>query len=165
MPRILQMTRVLRILVWLGIVLLLAMPATRSWLAPTLLVDRLAAMDLGQARLVAFLLQFPPYGLLAWGLGQVLTFCRRIEEKRLFTAEAANALRRFGLALLLSSMVLLCLRLGLAISDLLPFDFARGVPGVVIPVAVGVTFGLVFMVFAAILGEAARLAEENAAFV
>lgn len=165
MPRILQMAGVLRYLVWLGIGLLLAMPGARAWLAPMPLAERLAGLDLVQAQLVAFLVQFPPYGLLAWGLGQLLTFCRRIEEKRLFTAEAATALRRFGVALLLSSVVLLCLRLGLAVSDLLPFDFTRGVPGVVLPVAVGITFGLVFMVFAAILAEAARLAEENAAFV
>jgi heme/copper-type cytochrome/quinol oxidase subunit 2 len=77
-------------------------------------------------------------------------------------------LRRFGWSLIAASVLLPLTRLvlWLVIAGTAPGP-ESGLGGVILTmlVALGVIFGLVFVVFAAILREASRLAEENAGFI
>lgn len=154
----------------LGMLLLVTVP-TLAWLDPLPgdwqpLLPRMPRQDLSAAqRFWAWAMALPPYLAVAAGLGQLLVFCRRYVGQRMFTTAAATALRRFGLWLIFASLLLPLSRLGLS---LLVAELGLAGPRGIIAfmfTALGLTFGLVIVLFAAILREAARLAEENAGFV
>lgn len=169
-PRLNRLFGVLRVLVWLAIALLLALPAL-TWLEPgpfALPRANLARADLAaDQRMVAWLIAMPPYLAVALGFGQLLGFCRRVRDGAVFTAAAALALRRLGWSLVLAAVLLPLSRgaLGLAMPSLAMPGLAMPGPAVLLAVAVSATLGLVFVAFAAILGAATELAEENARFV
>lgn len=164
--RLMRLACGLRATVWLGIALLLVVP-TLGWFEPSAgigLMPRLRPAELDPAtKWLAFVLAMPPYLVVALGLGQLDLFCRRIRDARLFTAAAAATLRRFGLSLLLASALLPLSRAAvwLAVAD-------TGLPLPTLPIlaaAMGALFGLLLVLFAGVLGESARLADENASFV
>jgi uncharacterized Tic20 family protein len=174
-PKLLRLAGLLQGLVWLGIVLLVALP-TANWAGPGVALRPAAmvgAVDLtaGQ-RLVAWLLVMPPYIAIALGLYRVTGFCRSVRRRELFAAAAGKALHRFGWSLIAGSLLLPASRIAFALY------LAHGSTATVSPqlgaafglvlllyAALLAIFGLVLVVFAAILGEAGRLAEENASFV
>jgi len=157
----------------LGILLLILVP-TLAWFGPMpgmpnagVVPTRRVELPPGQ-EVLGWLLAMPPYLAVALGLGQLMAFCRRLRDRRVFSGAAASALRRFGWSLLAASLLLPLSRASLLVLvGGFPDSLHFGMAGVVLAmfVALGATFGLIFVVFAAILGEAARLADENAAFV
>jgi len=163
----------LRILLWVGIALLLLTPSI-NWLLP------MEPLGAGMAerpplsmsgRLLAWFIAAPPYLAGALGLGQMLSFSNRFRLQRVFTAEAALLLQRFGWCLIAASItfplsrLLLGMFLGLGINGL-PTQFLPLIGlGGILPAAIGFTIGLIFVQFAGILRQAAVIAEENAGFV
>ncbi|MGQ3074939.1 MAG: DUF2975 domain-containing protein [Ferrovibrionaceae bacterium] len=168
--RLLRLGRLLSLLGWLGIVLLIAVPSA-NWLLPLRpaesAIHHLSLLD----RALAWMIVAPPYLVVASGLGQLLAFCRRIREHKLFHAAAVRALNRFGWSLIAASALVPVSRVALGLlfaSPIDPIDFgSRYIFGAfpLLAVAVGMTFGFVLVLFAAILDEAVRLAEENASFL
>lgn len=134
-------------------------------------------IDLGH-RVVAWLLAMPPPVVVAFGLRELLGFCRGLRGRGAFTTAAAVALGCMGWTLVGGSVLLPLSRFALALFLRMP-----GTPGLPVrafaigcrPVFgaaltlemafIGTVLGLVVVVFAAILRQAARLAEENASFV
>jgi len=173
--RLTRLAGLLRIVVWIAIALLVVLPSV-SWLdvvpGRALFGARVAPGDIafGQ-RLAGWALVMVPYAILAFGLAQLLRFCRVVQARRPFTGAAAAALHRFGWCLITASLAFPAARLAAALVAAPPMPpgelFAAAVAGPVVlfSLAFGVTFGLVLVVFAALLREAARLAEENAGFV
>lgn len=168
--RLRRLVRLMRVLVWLGMALLVCLP-TLAWIDPGLMPGAGAGgtrtgLPTGQ-RLIGWALTLPPFLVLAWGLAQLATFCRDIEGPRRFTTAAAAALHRFGLALVAAGLALPASRLLVAMAldggavDLRPLAGTA----VLLGLALGLLFGLVFVVFAALLREATELADENEAFV
>ena len=161
-PRLARLATLLRALVWIAIVLTLALPSL-NWFG----VRLGPAADMGLAdRTVAWGLAIAPFAVVAVGLGQLLGFCRHLRDRGVFTAAAATALGRMGLAMIAGSVLLPLSRLGLDVYLGMPRAMAVGRVAVVLELGfIGVMLGLVFVAFAAVLREAARLAEENASFV
>lgn len=171
--RLFRLASILRRVLWAAILLVVLAPSL-GWLVPDI-ARGLPAMLLGGAdlpaahRLIGLAIAMPPFLVVAFGLAQLQAFCRRVGDRRMFSRAAATALRRLGWALLAASLLLPLSRIGLwwllgggAAPQSLG-DWMMLLPALV--VAIGVTFGLVFILFAAVLDEAARLAEENAGFV
>lgn len=169
-----RMTLLLQAVAWLGIALLLLLP-TLNWIGPGLTggVGAEARRALaGSERLLAWLLVMPPYAAVALGLFQVTRFCRTVRQSQVFTTAAVAALHRFGWSLIVGSLLFPISRLAFAVylaGGAWPAVTAQAGAAVgllfLLYVAIGVLFGLVLVVFATILGEASRLAEENASFV
>jgi len=163
----------LRILLWVGIALLLLTPSI-NWLPP---MDQVSAglaerpnLSLSD-RLLAWLIAMPPYLAGALGLGQMLSFSNRFRLQRVFTTEAALLLQRFGWCLIAAAITfplsrfLLGMYLGLGINGL-PTQFLPLIGlGGILPAAIALTIGLIFVLFAGILRQAVAMAEENAGFV
>lgn len=172
-PSLSRLALLLFVLCGIGIALLILVP-TFAWFGPIPGMwgagpapFRRAALAPGQ-EVVGWLLALPPYVAVALGLGQLMAFCHRLRDRRVFSGDAAAALRRFGWSLLAASLLLPLSRASLLVlvgglADAVHLGLAGAT--LVMFVALGATFGLVFVVFAAILSEAARLADENAAFV
>ncbi|WP_439596608.1 DUF2975 domain-containing protein [Falsiroseomonas sp.] len=100
-----------------------------------------------------------PYLASALAFAQLHRFARRLHGTAVFSLAAAEALRRFGGWLLLAALLVPAARLAaLGPTSLLA-------PGPLLGSAVGLAIGLVFLSFAAILREATRATEENAAFI
>lgn len=151
-----RLIAILQLLVWLAIAMLLVLP-TLKWLEAT-------------GGTVAWLLALPPYLAVVLGLGELLRFCRAARHHGVFTKPATRALQRFGWSLIAGSALMPISRLVLAWwlgagAVEAGRAFAPLGPAVLLAIALGAMFGLVLVVFAAILGEASRLAEENAGFV
>lgn len=161
----------LRLLVWLGIILLVTMPAL-VWLASDLAPrwGQVTADWTWGDRLIAFLLTAPPYWVAALGLAQFLGFCRTVAAAAVFTPAAVKSLRRFGGALIAAALLLPPSRLGLWVY----IGFEAGTEAsawgrvnigqIVLSSGIGLVIGLAVLVFASILREATRLADENASF-
>jgi len=163
--------RLLRVFVWIGIVLLLLVPVAR-WYLPELTnggaLAREPLTQLGGAhRLAGLALEYPPFLILAFGLGQLLGFCRKLSGRVVFSEAAATALRNFGWSLIAAAIALPASRFLLWLYSSVAADGAVSVltPGLLLPFAIGVVFGLVFVVFAAVLSEASAIAEENASIL
>ena len=161
-PRLARLATLLRALVWIAIVLMLLLPSLTGFgvrLGP--------AADMGLAdRTVAGVLAIAPFAVVAIGLGQLLGFCRQLRDRGVFSATAATALGRVGLAMIVGSILLPLSRLGLDVYLGLPRAMAIGRVAVVLELGfIGMMLGIVFVAFAAVLREATRLAEENASFV
>jgi hypothetical protein len=169
-PRLTRLAGALRFLVWLSIALVLLLP-TLNWLLPDLpggpALARHASLA-GSERLFAWAIAMPPYLVAAIGLAQLALFCQRLRARGAFTREAAVALSRLGWSLMAAALLLPLSRFALG-AYLAPLAEAAGRPmvGVLLLLAIGLgfLFGLVFVVFAAVLREATTLAEENASFV
>jgi len=178
--RLRSLARRARVCIWLAVLLLLALP-TLTWLSPELLSPVLesrrglanAARDLSPfLRAVGWLVTLPPFLVAAWGLAQFLAFCRLAEEGRVFTAAVAQAIRRMGAALIAASVLLPLSRVALRATGVVE---ASGVLGggpallggaaPLLPIAVGVALGCVFLALGAVMTEAVRLSEENERFV
>ena len=169
--QILRLASRLRTLVWLGIAMLIVMPSL-AWFDPDL-ASRWPQSDFEwtwKNRLAAWALSAPPTLAVAIGLGQLLRFCGRVREQRAFTEAAATALRRFGWAIIVGACILPASRLGLwlyvgavptAAGTWTRFLFGQ----TLLAASIGLTIGLALLVFAALLREATRIAEENASFV
>lgn len=169
--RLPALARRLRVLVWLGIVLLVAAPGL-NWLDPALAerAPHFAGVWTVADRLAAWAIAAPPMLVVAVGLGQLLPFCRRVEEERVFTHAAADCIRRFGWAVIAAAVLFPLSRL--AIGHYLGGDPTSAVAWwrlaggqALMATAVGLALGLALLVFGAILREATRLAEENASFL
>ncbi|NKC32300.1 DUF2975 domain-containing protein [Falsiroseomonas selenitidurans] len=111
------------------------------------------------ARLPAALALALPYLAAALAFAQLHRFATRLHGMAVFSLAAAEALRRFGGWLLLAALLLPASRLA-----------ALGPAGLIAPApllgcAVGLAIGLVFLSFAAVLREATRATEENAAII
>lgn len=164
--------RLLRVFVWIGIALLLLVPVAR-WYLPELTnggaLAREPLTQLGGAhRLAGLALEYPPFLILAFGLGQLLGFCRKLSGRVVFSEAAATALRHFGWSLIAAAVALPASRILLWLySSVAAEGAAVSVlsPGLLLPFAIGVVFGLVFVVFAAVLSEASAIAEENASIL
>lgn len=165
-----NLARLLRALTWLGAALLLLMP-TLTWLTrveawPGL---RGAIPEGGAGDLVVLALLSPPFVLVAWGLVQLSGFCSKLERGDHFSRAAANALQRFGWALVAAAALLPFSRIAVRAYamgggwDAVALGFFRTMP--VLATAMGLILGLIVIVFAAILEQATALAEENARFV
>lgn len=161
----------LRLLVWLGIVMLAAMPAL-VWLASDLAPrwGQATALWTGGDRLIALLLTAPPYWMAALGLAQFLGFCRTVAAEAVFTPAAAESLRRFGWALIAAALLLPPSRLGLwayigfeAVVEASAWGRVN-IGQIILSSGIGLVIGLAVLVFAGILREATRLADENASF-
>ncbi|MGE0715017.1 MAG: DUF2975 domain-containing protein [Alphaproteobacteria bacterium] len=167
-PRGIATARLLVLLAWLGIALLLLLP-TLSWLEPSALPVAGRGTHPIATRLAAWAAAMPPFIVLALGLGMLARFCRRLDARRPFTPAAAAALRAFGWSLIAASLLLLPSRLAvaavLADDPLVSGVTAFAAPAPLLAVTLGTIFGLVFVLFAALLTEATRLAEENESFV
>jgi hypothetical protein len=159
-----------RIAIWTGVALLLLTP-TVNWLLPGLIDPsaglRPLVLTMPQ-RVTGWLLAMPPYVIVALGLAQLAGFCRRIEQRQTFSSAGVDAVRRLGWSLIAAAAVLPITRLVLRSTVLADAALGPGpLAGVlwILPVAIGVVFGAVFVTFAAVLAEAVRLAEENERFV
>lgn len=169
-----RMTLLLQAVAWLGIALLILLP-TVNWIGPWLTggggAEARRAVASGD-RVLAWLMVIPPYAVVALGLYQVTRFCRTVRHSQVFTVAAVTALRRFGWSLIAGSLLFPVSRLAVVLyinGGTWPAVTAQAGAAVglqfLLYVAIGVMFGLVLVVFATILGEASRLAEENASFV
>jgi Protein of unknown function (DUF2975) len=167
--------RLLRVFVWIGIALLLLVPVAR-WYVPELTTGgALARESLAQLggghRFAGLALEYPPFLILALGLGQLLGFCRKLNGRVVFSQAAATALRNFGWSLIAAaialpvSRTLLWFYIGAVSEGPSPGPFSVLMPGLLLPFAFGIVFGLVFVVFAAVLTEASAIADENASIL
>ncbi|NWH07972.1 MAG: DUF2975 domain-containing protein [Alphaproteobacteria bacterium] len=165
--RLLGWIRLLRLLVWIGIALLLLTPAA-TWLGGFSYAGEVAkGLSLG-GRFLAYAYAAPPFLFVAAGLAQLLVFCREAKDARVFAEPATRAIRRLGYALLAASAAMPLARLLLWTLIVQPPEapqFKVITFSIVLAIAVSATFGLVCIVFAAILKEASALAEENASFL
>jgi len=122
-------------------------------------------------RLLGWVISIPPYLVVAVGLAQMTLFSRRLQNQRVFSRVAALALRRFGYSLMIGAALTplsrLCLTLYQPHILALTRPLFPGVvpPGLLVATALGVTFGLIFVLFASVLDEATRVVEENAGFI
>ena len=173
--RVGRLAALLRAFVWIGIGLLMVVPVLR-WHAPELVLgggplsQAANVPDIGAVRWVGFFLELPPFAIVAFGLAQVLGFVTVLRQRTMFSAGASKALRRFGWSLIAASAILPLSRalvwlyighIGEAKAAALPF----AMPLFLLPVSFGVVFGLIFVLFGALMTEASRLAEENASFL
>jgi hypothetical protein len=124
----------------------------------------------GIPRLAVFALLMPPYLATAWGLAQLSGFCARLVRGEQFSRAAAAALKRCGAALIVAAALLPASRLAarcLAQGGMQWDTAVQSLLGImpILATAFGVIIGLIVIVFAAILEQAAGLAEENARFI
>jgi hypothetical protein len=166
------LAHLLRVLVWIAAVLLILIP-TLVWLSPAWqgvlqyqpgMVAR--ADRAGTPRLLLVAALMPPYLSAAWGLFQLSGFCTRLSRGEHFSRAAATSLRRFGISLVLAAALLPPSRI-LARALTQWETTTQPLLGVtpILAVLFGVVLGLIAVVFAALLEQATRLAEENARFV
>ena len=165
----------LRVLVWVAAVLVILIPML-GWLSPTWqditqhqqgMVTR--ANRAGTSHLLMLAALMPPYLSAAWGLFQLSGFCSRLSRGEHFSRAAAVSLWRFGIFLMLAAALLppsriLARTLVQAASNLEPTQPLLGVMPI-LAVVFGVVLGLIAVVFAALLEQATKLAEDNARFV
>ena len=165
----------LRVLVWVAAVLVILIPML-GWLSPTWqditqhqqgMVTR--ANRAGTSHLLMLAALMPPYLSAAWGLFQLSGFCSRLSRGEHFSRAAAVSLWRFGIFLMLAAALLppsriLARALVQAGSNLEPMQPLLGVMPI-LAVVFGVVLGLIAVVFAALLEQATKLAEDNARFV
>lgn len=173
-----RLARLSRRMAWVttvGIVLIVVLMglafAIPDW-SRNLLLNRLGAtgakLPLGPAEQAALAAIYAvPIGVMVWGLWHVRALFRDFAIGRVFTADAAERLRRFGLSVLLQGPLgpLTATALALALSLGNPPGQRYLVLTVSINDYVALIVGGVLVAIAAVMREAARLADENAAFV
>ncbi|MDC7786752.1 DUF2975 domain-containing protein [Rhodoplanes sp. TEM] len=173
-----RLARLSRRMAWVttvGIVLIIVLMglafAIPDW-SRNLLLNRLGAtgakLPLGPAEQAALAAIYAvPIGVMVWGLWHVRALFRDFAIGRVFTADAAERLRRFGLSVLLQGPLgpLTATALALALSLGNPPGQRYLVLTVSINDYVALIVGGVLVAIAAVMREATRLADENAAFV
>ena len=148
----------LRLLTWLAALLVLAVP----------LLTARGAAGATAVQAAALAASLPPFLLVAWGMLQLSGFCRHLAEGDHFSLSAAQALRRFGRALVAAAVLLVPCRVVALLLELGSGWMGSAQlwrPGTLLAAALGAVIGLIVIVFARILEEAAELAEENASFL
>lgn len=173
--RLARLSRRMEWVTTVGIVLMIVLMglafAIPDW-SRNLLLNRLGAtgamLPLGPSEQVMLaLIHGVPVGLMVWGLWQVRALFRDFAVGRVFTVEAAQRLRLFGFSVLLQGPLgpLTATLLGLALSLGNPPGQRYLVLTFSINDYVALIVGGVLVAIAAVLREAVRLADENAAFV
>lgn len=119
------------------------------------------------AQAVAGLITTVPVGVLVWGLFHVRALFRDYARGAVFTAAAAQHLRRFGVSVMLQGPLgpLTATALALALSLANPPGQRLLVLTVSINDYVALVVGGVLVAVAAVMREAVQIADENAAFV
>jgi hypothetical protein len=118
-------------------------------------------------QLIAGLIIAVPVGVMVWGLWHVRALFRDFAGGRVFTGSAAHHLQRFGVSVLAQGPLgpLTATALGLALS----LGNPPGQRYLVLTLSINDYFALiiggVLVAVAAVMREAARLADENASFV
>jgi len=162
--RLSRLADLLRLAALAAVVLLLGIPllgiAAPEGLLQGLAFRPVAGLPAGP-RLLAGLLLALPFLAAAAGFAALYGFAARLQAAEIFTTAAATALRRLGSLLLAAALLLPPSRLAAGWIAGLPLAG----PGVLLGTAAGAAFGLVVLAFAAVLAEARRVAEENAAFI
>jgi hypothetical protein len=173
-----RLTRLSRTMEWVTVVgmVLIVVGMSAAAIIPAwsrnLLLARLgetgARLPLGPSeQAVAALIFAVPVGLMIWGLWHVRALFRDFARGRVFTGTAARHLQLFGVSVLLQGPLgpLIATALGIALSLGNP-------PGQRLLVLTlssndyfAVIVGGVLVAVAAVMREAARLADENASFV
>jgi hypothetical protein len=176
MDRSMPLAHLLRALVWIAAVLVILIP-TLGWLGPGWPGGLQYQPDIatradraGTPRLLLFAALIPPYLSAAWGLFQLSGFCSRLSRGEHFSRAASLSLRRFGISLVVAAALLPPSRiLARALTQVGPHWEATTQPLLgttpILAAVFGVVLGLIAVVFAALLEQATRLAEENARFV
>ena len=173
-----RLARLSRRMAWVttvGIVLIVALMglafAIPEW-SRNLLMSRLGAtgakLPLGPSeQAVLAVIYAVPVGVMVWGLWHVRALFRDFAAGRVFTADAAERLRRFGLSVLLQGPLgpLTATALALVLSLGNPPGQRYLVLTFSINDYVALIVGGVLVAIAAVMREAARLADENASFV
>jgi hypothetical protein len=108
-----------------------------------------------------------PVGVMVWGLWQVRALFREFTHGRIFTAQTARHLQRFGIAVLAQGPLgpLTATALALALSLVNPPGQRLLVLTFSINDCVALVVGGVLIALAAVMREGARIADENAGFV
>lgn len=161
--------------VWLAAAMVLATP-TLTWLMPGIWERPwLATLGLASIRptipfhqaIVGWALVMAPTGVLAFGLGQVAYFLRRMRVGEVITNEIACCVSRLGWSLLLCALLLPLARATalLAIHQWAGVSGLGGmfVPGVMVCALAAVGVGV--LAIARVLRHAVALAEENSRFI
>jgi uncharacterized membrane protein len=173
--RLLRLSRAMQWVTTIGIVLIVAgmglAVAIPQW-SRNLLLARLgetgARLPLTPTdQLIAGLIIAVPVGVMVWGLWHVRALFRDFAGGRVFTGSAAHHLQRFGVSVLAQGPLgpLTATALALALS----FGNPPGQRYLVLTLSINdyfaVIIGGVLVAVAAVMREAARLADENASFV
>lgn len=118
-------------------------------------------------RVIGFLISMIPSGVLIYGLFRLHRLFQRYATGQIFTTDAARHLKHFAVAILLQS--LLQPMRGTALSVLLTFNNPPGKRSVTFHFGSdeieALVIGGLLLVIAWIMGEGARIAEENRQFV
>jgi len=117
-------------------------------------------------RAMVWLVTLLPLAPIAFGLSQILRYCAELQSGNIFTAAAADCVRRLGWSLIVAA-ALTPARRAIVIALLPPHLNALLLKAMVSPstVVVLLSLGLSILALASVLDEAARLAEENAKFI
>lgn len=173
-----KLVRLSRTMAWLttaGIVLIVVLMAfvfiIPSW-TRNLLLARLgeigATLPLGPNQVIAVAaIMVVPIGVMVWGLWHVRALFRDFAAGRAFTAGAARRLQLFGVAVLAQAPLgpLTATALAMALSLANPPGQRLLVLTLSINDYLALIVGGVLVAVAAVMREAARLADENAGFI
>jgi hypothetical protein len=173
-----RLTRLSRTMEWVTVVgmVLIVVGMSAAAIIPAwsrnLLLARLgetgARLPLGPSeQAIAALIIAVPVGVMIWGLWHVRALFRDFADGRVFTGTAARHLRQFGISVLLQGPLgpLTATALALALSLGNPPGQRYLVLTLSINDYFAVIVGGVLVAIAAVMREAARLADENASFV
>lgn len=118
-------------------------------------------------RVLGFLVSMIPAGLLIYGMAQLRRLFRRYEAGEIFSAVSARCLKLFAIAVMLQAV--LCPLAGAAHSVIVTFNNPPGEKMLTIGFGSGeyaaMLLGGLLLVIAWIMGEGARMADENRQFV
>lgn len=173
-----KLVRLSRTMAWLttaGMVLIVMLMALAfvipSW-TRNLLLARLgevgAKLPLGPSQVIAAAaIMVVPIGVMVWGLWHVRALFRDFAAGRAFTVGAARRLQRFGVAVLVQAPLgpLTATALAMALSLANPPGQRLLVLTLSINDYLALIVGGVLVAVAAVMREAARLADENAGFI
>ncbi|MGA7488736.1 MAG: DUF2975 domain-containing protein [Xanthobacteraceae bacterium] len=119
------------------------------------------------ARLAAAIVCTVPTGVMVWGLWHVRALFREFAQGRVLTESAARHLQLFGASLFLQGPLGPLTSLALTIALTLSNPFGERVAAMTVSINdyLAVVIGGVSFAAAAVMREAARLADENASFI
>ena len=119
------------------------------------------------SRVLGFLVSMVPAGVLIYGLARLRRLFRLYEVGDIFSADAARCLRQFAVAVMLQA--LLRPITGAALSVIMTFHNPPGERMLSLTIGSGefaaLLLGGLLLVIAWIMGEGARMADENRLFV
>lgn len=174
LAKVIRLSLTLRVVCWLGIAFLPALEIA-VWLNPEWLKASDAFADLGVSfaelsllrRTGALAISIIPVMILVYGLWRLTKLFSAYAMGRIFDSVSAGHLKAFSICVLVNGIVKIAT--ATALTAYLTFDRAEGERFVSITVGdqeVGVLLmGGLLLVIAWVLGEGARMAEENRQFV